>query len=169
MNALQTHRGPIRAAHSANVRHVENHLEKFNDVATDEERGLLRGFPPSEQFAVKPFASPRPTMAASLTPRQVIERVAEYFHFTASEIVGIKQTRHLVQARFAAVLLVRDRFGLLSLAEIGRKFGGRDHTTIMHALRRIAQMQEADPDFREQVRDLSASLDEVTELAVVDV
>jgi chromosomal replication initiator protein len=91
---------------------------------------------------------------ARVTPDLVIAVAAEYFDITADEIRSSNRSRPLVNARQMAMYLCRELTDL-SLPEIGRRFGGRDHSTVLHANNKIrTQMQERESSF-EQVRELT--------------
>ncbi|NNM75031.1 helix-turn-helix domain-containing protein [Enterovirga aerilata] len=70
-------------------------------------------------------------------PAKIIARVAREHGLTAADITGRSQTAPMIRARFAAVAEVRRIRPDLSLPQIGRAFGGRDHTTILSALRKM--------------------------------
>ena len=89
-----------------------------------------------------------------VTSDLVIAVAAEYFDITADEIRSSNRSRPLVNARQMAMYLCRELTDL-SLPEIGRRFGGRDHSTVLHANNKIrTQMQERESSF-EQVRELT--------------
>jgi chromosomal replication initiator protein len=68
--------------------------------------------------------------------------VADFFGITVEDLVGPSRSRALVHARQIAMYLCRELTDL-SLPRIGEKFGGRDHTTVMHGERQIkTQMAE---------------------------
>lgn len=73
-----------------------------------------------------------------LSPRNqiqaVIDRIAREHNVTAADIVSPQRTRAIVKARDQAILEVSTRWPWLSLPKLGRIFGNRDHTTIMHSL-----------------------------------
>lgn len=71
-------------------------------------------------------------------PKRIIAHTAEAFGFTYAEIVGACQAVPLVRARWAAIAAVRAARPDLSTPRLGRIFGDRDHTTIRHALLRMA-------------------------------
>jgi chromosomal replication initiator protein len=73
-----------------------------------------------------------PEITASL----IIAQTASYFGLSIDEICGTKRTRNLVTARQIGMYLCRE-LTELSLPAIGREFGGRDHSTVMHANKRI--------------------------------
>ncbi len=77
-----------------------------------------------------------------ITSEAIMERTATYFGVTLDDLTGPSRTRTLVNARQVAMYLCRE-LTQLSLPRIGQIFGGRDHTTVMHADRKIRdQMQE---------------------------
>lgn len=70
-------------------------------------------------------------------PKRIIARTAEAFGLTYDDIVGERRTKDVVRARHAAIAAVREEWPAKTLPQLGRMFGGRDHTTILHALRRM--------------------------------
>ena len=70
-------------------------------------------------------------------PRQIINRVAEYFQIRPSDIKGTRRIKALVLARQITMYLLRKELQL-PFTEIGECLGGRDHTTIMHGDNKIA-------------------------------
>jgi chromosomal replication initiator protein len=85
------------------------------------------------------------------TLKQIIAVTARYFNVTQAALTGPSRRTSLVHARNIVVHLVR-RLTALSYAEIGRALGGRDHTTVMHADRRLAA-QLADDIITQQAID----------------
>ncbi|WP_425230228.1 helix-turn-helix domain-containing protein [Sphingomonas sp.] len=77
---------------------------------------------------------------------------------TVRELLGAGRAAHLVCARSAVALVAREQG--LSVPQIGRALGGRDHTTIVHALRRAATLTAADPAFRLLCDRLRAGIEE---------
>lgn len=71
-------------------------------------------------------------------PRHIITQIAETFGYTYADIVGPRQMMPLVRARWAAIAAVRAARPDLSISRLGRTFGDRDHTTIRHALAKVA-------------------------------
>ncbi|MFI0432094.1 MAG: chromosomal replication initiator protein DnaA, partial [Candidatus Nanopelagicales bacterium] len=77
-----------------------------------------------------------------ITSEAIMDRTATYFGVTLDDLTGPSRTRTLVNARQVAMYLCRE-LTQMSLPRIGQIFGGRDHTTVMHADRKIRdQMQE---------------------------
>ena len=83
-----------------------------------------------------PVPAPHKMLSPRAEIQQVIDRVALEHNVTAKDIVGPRRTRELVKARDAAILDVSTRWPWLSLPRLGRIFGNRDHTTIMHSLKK---------------------------------
>ena len=81
----------------------------------------------------------------------VFRRVGEVFQTRKSEIIGKAQTAHIVRGRFAAIYLM-NKLRKRSSPTLGRIFGGRDHTTILTALKRVKTLLLSDPDFVERLR-----------------
>lgn len=73
-----------------------------------------------------------------LDPMRIVEDVAAAFGFTGADVLGPRQLVPLVRARWAAIAAVRTARPDLSLYELARFFGDRDHTTIRHAVVRMA-------------------------------
>ena len=73
---------------------------------------------------------------AQITARTIVHEVADYFQISEDELTGQSRSRVLVNARQVAMYLCRELTDL-SLPKIGQEFGGRDHTTVMHAERKI--------------------------------
>jgi chromosomal replication initiator protein len=80
----------------------------------------------------------------------IVSAVAKFFNIKVQDMKGPRRTRQLVVPRQVAMFLARRHTGL-SLPEIGKHFGGRDHTTVMHAVRKIDNQIETDEAFRRKV------------------
>jgi len=80
--------------------------------------------------------------APEISAATIMAVTAEYFTISIDDLIGSSRSRVLVSARQMAMYLCRELTDL-SLPKIGEKFGNRDHTTVMHAERKIrAQMAE---------------------------
>lgn len=75
---------------------------------------------------------------AELTPMRILDNVASYYKINRKDITGKSRKAEIVQARYMAIWLVKKMLNL-TLEEIGEIFGGRDHSTIIAALRNIEQ------------------------------
>ena len=91
--------------------------------------------------------------SAAISVQTIMTEVSDYFQISAEELCGTSRSRMLVNARQVAMYLCRELTDL-SLPQIGREFGGRDHTTVMHAERKI----------RHQIGERRALYDQISEL-----
>ena len=85
-----------------------------------------------------------------VTIEDIQKRVAEQWGIRLTDMTSARRSRNVARPRQVAMYLAK-HFTDRSLPEIGRMFGNRDHTTVMHAVSRVTQLMEEDPDFREQV------------------
>jgi chromosomal replication initiator protein len=83
--------------------------------------------------------------------------VAEYFKIKLSELLSKRRSRSVARPRQMAMALAKE-LTTRSLPEIGEAFGGRDHTTVLHACRKIKSLREEDSDLREDWKNLKRSL-----------
>jgi len=94
-----------------------------------------------------------PEITASL----IMTQTASYFGVTMDDLTGASRSRVLVTARQIAMYLCRELTDL-SLPKIGQQFGGRDHTTVMHADRKVRQLIAERRSLYNQVSDLTARI-----------
>lgn len=87
-----------------------------------------------------------PTIASTSSIATIQGVVRGYYRLRAGELVGPCRARRLSWPRQIAMVLVRQKVRS-SLPEIGRRFGGRDHTTVMHALRAVADRRKGNSRF----------------------
>ena len=80
----------------------------------------------------------------SITIENIQKTVADYYKIKVAEMYSQKRTRNIARPRQVAMALARDLTNS-SFPEIGEAFGGRDHTTVMHACKKIDSMRTADP------------------------
>lgn len=92
-----------------------------------------------------------------ITAAQIMAATASYFGVTVEELCGSSRSRVLVTARQIAMYLCRELTDL-SLPKIGQAFGGRDHTTVMHADRKIRQLMAERRSLFNQVTDLTSRI-----------
>ncbi|MEW3773939.1 chromosomal replication initiator protein DnaA [Pseudomonas aeruginosa] len=83
--------------------------------------------------------------------------VAEYYKIKISDLLSKRRSRSVARPRQVAMALSKELTNH-SLPEIGVAFGGRDHTTVLHACRKIAQLRESDADIREDYKSLLRTL-----------
>ena len=89
-----------------------------------------------------------------ITGATIMAQTAAYFSLTIDDLCGTSRSRALVNARQVAMYLCRELTDL-SLPKIGQTFGGRDHTTVMHADRKIRQLMAERRSIYNQVTELT--------------
>jgi chromosomal replication initiator protein len=92
-----------------------------------------------------------------VTIDEIQKRVAEHFNIKMAEMTSSRRARVVARPRQVAMYLAK-QLTSRSLPEIGRKFGGRDHTTVMHAVRKVEELIGGDRAFAEDVELLRRSL-----------
>jgi chromosomal replication initiator protein len=85
-----------------------------------------------------------------ITIEEIQRKVSEHFNIRLSDMIGPKRTRTIARPRQVAMYLAK-QLTTRSLPEIGRRFGGRDHTTIMPGVRVIEEMRGTDHQLSEDV------------------
>jgi chromosomal replication initiator protein len=89
---------------------------------------------------------------------EIQRHVAEYFNVRLSDLLSARRARAVARPRQVAMYLAK-QLTSRSLPEIGRKFGGRDHTTVMHAVRRIEELRETDSSLDQDIENLRRTLE----------
>lgn len=88
-----------------------------------------------------------------VTIENIIKTVAEYYKIKVADITSKRRTRSVARPRQVAMALAKELTNH-SLPEIGDAFGGRDHTTVLHAYRKILELRESDSDIAEDFMNL---------------
>ncbi|HET7510205.1 MAG TPA: chromosomal replication initiator protein DnaA [Solirubrobacterales bacterium] len=134
----------------ANVRQLHGALTKV--IA----HGSLMARPLSSELIAEVIPgvrrSSRPTSV-----EEIQQRVAERFGISRAELVGTSRAATPLRARQVAIFLTRDLTDL-SLPQIGRLYGGRDHTTVLNSLRRVEASLDEDADLAEKIRELRGAI-----------
>jgi len=92
-----------------------------------------------------------------VTLESIQKTVAEYFKIRVSDLLAKKRTRSIARPRQIAMALAKELTSH-SLPEIGEAFGGRDHTTVLHACRKVVELKETDSRIAEDYRNLLRTL-----------
>jgi chromosomal replication initiator protein len=93
----------------------------------------------------------------SVSPMEIVRTVADYFKLTQEELFGKSRSQAIVIARQIAMYLCREKTSM-SLPKIGALFGGRDHTTVMYAIKKVSDLMSERRYIYNQVTDIRASL-----------
>ncbi|GAA6158997.1 MULTISPECIES: chromosomal replication initiator protein DnaA [Ruegeria] len=93
-----------------------------------------------------------------ITVEEIQRKVSDYYNIRLSDIIGPKRLRSYARPRQVAMYLCK-QLTSRSLPEIGRRFGGRDHTTVMHGVKRIEELKTTDGQIAEDVEMLRRSLE----------
>ncbi len=83
----------------------------------------------------------------------IVETVCKYFNITQADIFSKKKTKNIVEPRMIAIYLITEILPM-PLVQIGEMFGGRDHTTVIHARDKVAEELRSDPKMKIIVADL---------------
>ncbi|MCL2317322.1 MAG: chromosomal replication initiator protein DnaA [Actinomycetia bacterium] len=135
-----------------NIRELEGALLKVTAYASlnrttpdrDMAESLLRDLVPDET-------------QTQITAATIIAETAAFFGLTPDDIIGTSRTQQLVNARQIAMYLTRT-LADLSWPRIGQEFGGRDHTTAMHAYRKIKELMRERRSTYDQVSNVTARI-----------
>lgn len=137
---------------TSNVRELEGALNRVVAYAT------LVGQPVTLDFTRQVLADVLRAHEKKITIDEIQRKVAEYYSVKLSDLLSARRAREVARPRQVAMYLAK-RLTPRSLPEIGRKFGGRDHTTVMHAVKRIEELCASDSELEADVSSLTRMLD----------
>jgi chromosomal replication initiator protein len=100
---------------------------------------------------------PRHRASQPTSVEEIQQRVAERYGISRAELVGSSRAATPLRARQVAIFLTRELTDL-SLPQIGRLYGGRDHTTVLNSLRRVEASLDEDLELAEKVRELRGAI-----------
>jgi chromosomal replication initiator protein len=144
---------------------IEFVASKFDQSVRELEGALVRvaawseltGQPIDHSLTERALEDLIPQTESEIPPQVIMEETAGYFSLSTADLMSKSRSRPLTQARHIAMYLMRECTGL-SLVKIGEIFGGRDHTTALHGIKKVeADMRARDATFR-QVQDLTRSI-----------
>ena len=101
-----------------------------------------------------------PGSATEISPARIMNETASFFGVTVDDLLGNSRTKQLATARQIAMYLCRE-LTELSLPRIGEEFGGKDHTTVLYAERKISQLMTEDRMIFNNVTDITNRLRQV--------
>lgn len=137
---------------TANVRELEGALNRVTAFA------LLVGKPISLEFTRETLADLLRAHEKKLTIDEIQRKVAEYYGLRLSDLLSERRAREVARPRQIAMYLAK-KMTPRSLPEIGRRFGNRDHTTVMHAVKKVEELRGQDREIDSDVATLARLLD----------
>jgi chromosomal replication initiator protein len=136
----------------SNVRELEGGLNRLMAYAQLSNRPIDIAF--AEDVLSEMFRASR----RRITIDEIQKRVSEHYKIRQAEMVSARRAREVARPRQVAMYLAK-QLTPRSLPEIGRKFGGRDHTTVIHAVRQIERLRGCDSDIDADVLSLLRQLE----------
>jgi chromosomal replication initiator protein len=134
-----------------NVRELEGALRRI--IANSR----FTGEPITLDFAKEALKDLLNLQARLVTIENIQKTVADYYKLRMSDLVSERRSRSIARPRQVAMALAKELTSH-SLPEIGAAFGGRDHTTVIHACKRVRELRESDPRMREDYSNLLRTL-----------
>ena len=135
----------------SNVRELEGALRRVIANAR------FTGQPITLDFAKEALKDLLTLQARLVTLENIQKTVADYYKVRVADLLSQRRNRSIARPRQVAMTLAKE-LTQHSLPEIGDAFGGRDHTTVMHACKRIKELQESDQRMREDYSNLLRTL-----------
>ncbi|MEH3158641.1 MAG: chromosomal replication initiator protein DnaA [Sphingomonas taxi] len=136
----------------ANIRELEGALNRVVAYAQ------LTGDSIDLDFAVATLGDVLRGAQRRVTIDEIQKLVSQHFELKPLDLVSARRSRAVARPRQIAMYLAK-RLTTRSLPEIGRKFGGRDHSTVIHAVRKIEELRDQDRDIDAAVRTLMRELE----------
>jgi len=133
-----------------NVRELEGQLQRLVAVAE------MRGVSPDEVIDEGYMESEQLKKTRAITVKQVLDKVAKYYDLSVKELLGKSRVAQVKTPRQVAMFLMSEELGL-STVRIGREFN-KDHTTVMHGVRKIRADMKLDFQLRQQLAALREKL-----------
>ena len=137
---------------SASIRELEGALHRVLAFATFSNRQI------DVEFTQEALADQLRASQRRVTIDEIQRRVCEHYRIRQSEMGSARRAREVARPRQVAMYLAK-QLTQRSLPEIGRRFGGRDHTTVIHAVRKIEELRAADAELDADVRLLMRQLE----------
>ena len=137
---------------TGSIRELEGALNRVTAYAQ------LTGEAISLDFAVATLGESLRGSQRRVTIDEIQKLVSQHFELKPLDLVSARRARAVARPRQIAMYLAK-RLTTRSLPEIGRKFGGRDHSTVIHAVRRVEQLRDTDRDIDSAVRVLLRELE----------
>ncbi|WP_425274046.1 chromosomal replication initiator protein DnaA [Thioalkalivibrio thiocyanoxidans] len=135
----------------SNIRELEGSLRRVIANAH------FTGKPITLDFAKEALRDLLAVQSKLITLENIQKTVADYYRIKVADLLSTRRSRSVARPRQMAMALAKE-LTQHSLPEIGQAFGGRDHTTVIHACRKIAELREADASLDEDYANLLRTL-----------
>ncbi|MGC6769075.1 chromosomal replication initiator protein DnaA [Enterococcus sp. LJL128] len=132
----------------SNIRELEGALVRVQAYATINGQDITTSLAADALKSLKAVGSKN-----DLSILQIQEEVAKYYHIHLKDLKGKKRVKTIVVPRQISMYLSRELTDS-SLPKIGAEFGGKDHTTVIHAHEKIQQLMENDPTIQKEVSEI---------------
>ena len=136
----------------SNIRELEGALVRVQAFATMNGQDITTSLAADALKSLKPA-----TRKNELSILLIQEEVCKYYHLQLKDLKGKKRVKSIVVPRQIAMYLSREMTDN-SLPKIGAEFGGKDHTTVIHAHEKIQQLTETDPTIQKEIEDIKNML-----------
>lgn len=130
-----------------NIREMEGLLKKVIFLSKLSEK------PPTVELVKEALKDYGDVSDGSITSDDIIEKTCEYLHVDRDDLIGKKKNKEIVEARHIAIYLMTEML-TLPLKAIGNLFGGRDHTTVIHARDMVAEKMHSNARTKLAVQDI---------------
>jgi chromosomal replication initiator protein len=137
----------------SNIRELEGYLQRVTAFAAFAKTKTISI--DLVQEALKNFLEQKKKV---ITVDEIQKNIASFYNIKVSDIKSKKKNKAFIKPRHTAMFLARQLINL-SLPEIGRHFGGRDHSTVLHAVQKVENMAKNDPDFQDTLDRLIKELE----------
>ncbi len=145
--------GHVARLSKRSIRELEGNLNKIKMFSE------LQGLPIDMELAKRVLSTHDDT--ATITIDDIQKLAADHYKVRLPDLKSKTRTKPLVTARQVAMYLVKKHLDK-SLVDIGRSFGGRDHTTVMNALRRIEDQLNKDSEIKRDIEELESRIHNIT-------
>ncbi len=142
---LTTDHAKIVAEKIGDTRALEGFLLRLSSVLSSRESSQI-----TEQVLIATLGNPREEARAIIHPDSIISSICSYYNIKQTQLKGVKRDSFLVKPRHICMYLLKEEAGL-TFVEIGNLLGGRDHTTVMHAVEKIKDMTLKSEKLNEEI------------------
>lgn len=134
-----------------NIRDLEGAFTRVHAMSQ------LSGMQMNKELARKVLTDIFSTKSGEITPENIKKTVSKYFGLKVSDLESEKRSKNIAYPRQIAMYLIRENTNC-SLPQIGKLFGGRDHTTVKHSYEKIASEIGVNPDIKNTVENIRRQL-----------